>query len=478
MGNQLPTKSGSTDDATGNADDDSLTPKSVSQIVDYIATYYILTQDFAALKKLYDKEYCDRLVILTADLLDRSFTGLDISYLAARVKQGDLEGEAGAGAEEEGPMINEHVLFTSRDRWDKGGVRDPVKKKRMCVAISKFYVKIAHLFAAIVTTINPVYVYRDAAGNKVRATLAEKASIPVGTPRELLKLGICNTRIRALEKGMPTPCDLAVNARGDTKTLDEEPGIPELEQLYYDDAFDFEKGEFTGMSPENRRQYESDLRIFYTAFTGQASMPPNVTRFADIRLRNYGRDGGAGAGGLCSASAAAAARGVKKQFKENAPGGATAAATDPLFRNYADHLRKMVYNANKNQEALLEVINRIFVYVVDPRTHTRHIRIHPDLTEKSLQDVVKRTRALIIRLYLTCEMDYVDGLKLYEAVVEKKILETSQRQIERLESLSDEMFASNAEQAQVRREVEQEVRETAPVPAPAPPVPAAPPRVV
>ena len=134
----------------------------------------------------------------------------------------------------------------------------------------------------------------------------------------------------------------------------------------------------------------------------------------------------------------------------------------------------MVYNANKNQEALLEVINRIFVYVVDPRTHERHIRIHPDLTEKSLQDVVKRTRALIIRLYLTCEMDYVDGLKLYEAVVEKKILETSQRQIERLESLSDEMFASDAEQAQVRREVEQEVQETAaPVaPAPAAPVPA------
>ena len=47
------------------------------------------------------------------------------------------------------------------------------------MGIAKFYIKIAHLFAAIVTTINPIYVYKDQEGNTVRATLAEKGKIIV-----------------------------------------------------------------------------------------------------------------------------------------------------------------------------------------------------------------------------------------------------------------------------------------------------------
>ena len=47
---------------------DDLKPKSMSQVLDYIATYYILTMDFKSLRKLYDKDYCDKLVILTSDI--------------------------------------------------------------------------------------------------------------------------------------------------------------------------------------------------------------------------------------------------------------------------------------------------------------------------------------------------------------------------------------------------------------------------
>ncbi len=56
-----------------------LKPKSVDQIINYIATKYILTMDFNNLKNLYDKQYCDKLVILTADVLDKYFTEMDIT---------------------------------------------------------------------------------------------------------------------------------------------------------------------------------------------------------------------------------------------------------------------------------------------------------------------------------------------------------------------------------------------------------------
>ena len=42
-------------------------------VVDYIATYYILTMDFKSLSKLSEKAYCDKLVILTSDIIERYF---------------------------------------------------------------------------------------------------------------------------------------------------------------------------------------------------------------------------------------------------------------------------------------------------------------------------------------------------------------------------------------------------------------------
>ena len=38
-----------------------------------------------------------------------------------------------------------------------------------------------------------------------------------------------------------------------------------------------------------------------------------------------------------------------------------------------------------------------------------------------------------MELYVNCEEDYVKGLKLFEAIVETKILETTQKQLSHLE---------------------------------------------
>ena len=42
-------------------------------VIDYIATYYILTMDFKSLSKLSEKAYCDKLVVLTSDIIERYF---------------------------------------------------------------------------------------------------------------------------------------------------------------------------------------------------------------------------------------------------------------------------------------------------------------------------------------------------------------------------------------------------------------------
>ena len=87
MGNQVSTTS-------INSSNDKLDNKTVGKLVDYIATHYILTMDFQSLTKLFDKKYCDNLVILTSEVIERHFTDMEITYLAKRVKDGNTSDEA------------------------------------------------------------------------------------------------------------------------------------------------------------------------------------------------------------------------------------------------------------------------------------------------------------------------------------------------------------------------------------------------
>ena len=94
----------------------------------------------------------------------------------------------------------------------------------------------------------------------------------------------------------------------------------------------------------------------------------------------------------------------------------------------------MIQTAADNQSKLLSVINELFTYVIDPYSGKKVIRINPKLNDELLQKAVEKTRRFIVDLYIKCETDYVTGVKLYEAIVESKILETTQKQIDNLKS--------------------------------------------
>ena len=421
---------------TNEEEGNKLEPRPMSQILDYIATHYILTMDFKSLRKLYNKEYCDKLVILTSDIIERYYTDIEITYLSQRTKDGAPINE------------KEKVLFFNKDLLDKLDIKNSIKKKNVCMGIAKFYIKIAHIFAAILTTINPIYVYKDADGNTIRASLYEKNNIPKDTKVDIYKLNICSNRIKSLENNRslepdangditisPDFCNSNIGDDGKEKDLLDEPGIPELEDLYYDDNYDFDTGKFTGMSEKTKEMYVYDLEIFYKVFTGEKVMPQTITKFSDIQLQNYHKKENC--------------RGVNPKLKREMKG----PLTDKLFNDYAENLKKMIQTTNKNQEELLKIINRLFVYVIDPETKKKQIRINPSLTEDSLQEIVIETRSLIINLYLTCEVNYVNGLNIYEAIVDQKILDTLQNQTNYLEKKREEKYFNDEvpESAEIKK---------------------------
>jgi len=460
MGNQISNLFTNTNEET---DTTKLKPASVRQIIDYIATYYILTMDFQSLRKLYDIEYCDKLVILTSDIIERYFTDIQISYLAENIK--------GQGPEnKEDVYKKDKIIFFEKDDISKLDIKNPAKKKQVCLGIAKFYIKIAHVFATILTTINPVYIYKDDDGNTIKADIYNRNKIPKGADVEILKLNICDNRIDALQKNAnvkfsddlendteikihPKMCSFNLKAKKDyddytdLKDLDDEPGIPELMELYYDDDYDYETGKFKGMKPETQSIFNENLQNFYNVFadTHGKPMPENIRKFSDIKLKDYNKKG--------------------KCYGKNAPYDSRVRGTleDDLFKQYAENLKQMLKKANSNQELLLNVLNKLFVYMTDPQTNKKIIRINPELSEELLQEVIVETRAIVINLYLTCETDFANGIKIYEAIVDKKIIETARSQIQTAENnieklITDEEIPKPAELRELKEIADRKIQ--------------------
>ena len=380
-----------------------------NEIIDYIATNYILTMDFENLKKLNDQQYCDKLVVLTSDIIDRYFTPLEIINLEQRIKSG--------------VVTKENAVFINKD--DLNSMDNTDKKKTLCISIAKFYIKISHIFAAIVMTLNPVYTYTDSQGNQISVSLYNKNKIPANADRVIQRFNICENRLNSLsykwnpvlKNVHPKMCDInfkSDNTNKKVKSLADEPGIPELMELYYDDNYDSSTGKFTGMSAKTRALYMKNLEMFYKIFTNNEKMGPDIKSFSDIKLRDYHNNPN------CSEDGA---------YRMNYDSDGSS-----LFAEYATNLKKMMSQANTNQTKLMDILNKMFV------TQKNKIRINPKLSELMLDEIVVETRTLILNLYLGCEKDYARGLNIYEAIVEKKIFDSSKNQIRKLKKEHDELL--------------------------------------
>jgi len=396
--------------------------------IDFIATNYILTMDFQNLTKLSEKDYCEKLIILTSSILDRYLTKTEVIYLEQRTKNGAEFNE----------MSTDNIVVLEKDKLDRLDVKNDVnknlKKKRMCIGIAKFYIKIAHIFSAIVMTINPIYSYSDEYGNKREANLYNKNKITQNIVKKVSKINICNNRVNALKQGSsttdnsenngiivsPKVCNMNFNKDKSLKTLNDEPGIPHLRELY-NDIYDYSTGKFIGMSKDTQKDFNKDLNLFYEVFTGNKNMPDYIKDFSDIKLKDYSKTPG-----------------CQNDSLNNSYTGTT---SDTLFKKYADNIKTMVRNANLKQGKLLNIINILFRYVVDPHTKQKRVRINPELNEKLLSETVDQTRYLITDLYLTCERDYIKGIQLYEAIINKIGFKTIHKQKEVLENNINQLIS-------------------------------------
>lgn len=385
------------------------TSNSFGDIIDYIASNFIITMNFKNLQKLYDKDYCNKLIILTKDIIQNNFNEIEISNINKRINT------TGSSA------TSENISY--RFNENENSQTQPIKKEEMCHEISKFYILIAHLFSAIMLTVNPVYSYTDETNNTQYFNLFEKDKIPKNADVTISNLNICSNRINQLtnhqnfdesNKNIEVAPDICnnMNTKQGVKSLSDEPGIPELKNLYYDDGYDYLTGEFNSMSKTTKEKYMSDLKRFYTEFTGNADLPENINDFYGIKLKDYNKDEKCLNGTYLN----------------------TYTGSDELFQIYANNIKNMIQKTNAKQEELLGIINNIFTYSIEKDSNKKIIKIHPELNIEKLNTLIKTTREIIIELYINCEKDFIRGIEIYEAIINKIGFQTLVNQQQHLEN--------------------------------------------
>jgi len=437
MGNGTSSSSSSASIVSGSSQE---TSKKLRETLNLIATQFILSNDFKSLKLLVNENYCNNLTIITKDVLSTRFTTKQVKSLA---------------------KTDDTFFYISKSELARieAGTKD--KKNLMCKQIARFYVRIAQLFASIITTVYPNW--------------SDTTVGPDGKPMD--GTDFCQARIAALTKSIrpgpdndktkvaiqPTVCSLYAN----DSTLYAAPGFAALE-LLYNDQYDESTGAFSKRSGSMQSKYEADLTSLYQLFTGHSSKPADIKSFSDInisalskRFNECGPKSSAPAppapvqmGGQMLGQAQQQAQqqaqeksqlekelesirmkaeAKEKSIKaqgENMSGIFTPSSntpvkvnqTDGAFSNYATHIKVMVANAERFKAALLAVIDKLFL-IVKTEAGQPKITIHPALSNEELDKLVNQTRDIIVQLYMGCERDFYTGLKLLRVIIEEKMQE-------------------------------------------------------
>jgi hypothetical protein len=448
-----------------------------------IATDYILGQNFQDMVRLTNSKYCDDLVIITSKILKKSFFSNQIQVIYNKISEGSIEHSS-------------YVYANTSITKEQTG--------KLCIEIAKYYVKIAHLFAAIITTLNPVFSWRSSASSS-RAILSPH--IP-NTKANDDKPGVQG--VQGVQ-GLQGVEDLVSNI--EQTTLENKQYISEMakdvkiEKLNFcnsriSDLMDMD--ELTDLinhdSIVNGQQSVSEIKIKTKLCSSNLNNIVNsgvgvgdsihrtktvydLPGFAELsRLYNDKYNASKGRFDKMSAkSKEEKKRNVDLLYtlftgNPNPPKDINSfrdipihsfsdtadcstpdsmlnktyvgTTKDKLFVDYVEQVKRMIYDSNMIRNSLLEVIDKIFISNTVEQGETGETDqdnkmkyiIDPNLTYEELNNLIVETRKIILKLYVNCEKNFIYTLKILQAIIEAQIFETGQRQIRELERNIEEEY--------------------------------------
>lgn len=358
----------------------------------------ILSINSGDIANLTEDKYCNRLIKIISHILGENFNNKEIFYMHKRIQSGS------------------YMQYT--DSYKHENTTEETNLHN-CRAISKHIVKIGHLYAVILSTLNPTFTYTDHGGVEKMGNLEDKDDAAANIA--LKETAVCSKRISSLLLDINllgiTNCNAGPNADNDSLS------IPELKPLYAD-IYDLEIKGYRELSEEAQAQYDNDLSTFYRAFTGRTKMPTNINTFCDIRLNECINQETITAKTVCDSTSLFSIIGSLSTTSSTESNNII---ESHLFSNFAEHLANILKYAETQKNDLLAIVNRLFYFNNDNNV------IHPKLCEDKLKSLVTQCRKLVVNIHISCEKDYVVSINILEAIIELVRLKTQVRRIKLLE---------------------------------------------
>ena len=168
-----------------------------TKLIDRIATDYILSMNFQDMMDMTTENGCGKMVLVVEDILKKNTTEVDLVSL-----QNTPRGLFDLTAPPSG--TSSIFVFPEGDEEAKKSMdlSDPKKKLSMCRNIAKFYVEVAHLFAAIIMTVNPKYQFTKD-GETKKVGIMDRKDIPdeaLKTANIILERNFCSENGRLVRK--------------------------------------------------------------------------------------------------------------------------------------------------------------------------------------------------------------------------------------------------------------------------------------
>jgi hypothetical protein len=406
------------------------------KIIDTYASDYIRGSTFSDLRRLSEPQYCNKLVVITSDLLNKRLTARQVQFLHKK-KSGVFN------TEYKDEFVKDNLIYFRKDDLDKINVQNNQLKRNMCVGIARFYVQVAHLFSAIMNTIRPWNIDGSSGmGNlsfcdaRIYGLFSKQTDIKRIQESELFRPR-SSKRTVAIE---PNVCSINREITAKSKTgesssssssLQNVPAFATLDNLYKN-VYQYagsQIGLFVGMTPDMAKDaYSKDVQTFYKLLHGREP-DRDVTSFSDIPLPNYERCKDPTFNSLMSAPI---------EVDKN----------NEVLAKYSQHIIQMVKKAREDRITLIKLLDDVFFVerlTVEETERERekayskstlfsstsssssslkqreyNIFIHPQLTETKLQNIVNVARVIIVRMYASCQRDYLEGLKLLESIIESQ----------------------------------------------------------
>lgn len=414
--------------------------KSREKDIDRIATDYILSMNFQDMEKMTTETGCSKMVLIVEDILKKNTTEVDLSY---------LDKSTGGLFTLAAPPSGKESIFVfpkDEDVEKKMDVSDPKTKISMCRNIAKFYVQVAHLFAAIIMTINPKYEYAKD-GETKQVGIMDRKDIPENALKSasiVIKENFCSMRKNILLENsnlkdssnsnneiiIAVPyCSLDDKLRsiGDSR------GIKELEALY-NDEYDTSTGLFS-KSASSQKEYKKMVEEFYDAIYGTGTAPNSLS---DIKMPKDNTKEG------CYASSNSIVKQgndddgddddddddektptiefKKAIFKERYTG-----VNSGLYLDFKNNIEKMKVESEKNTSEIFATLGILFDLSKDP------ITIHPKITPETIESLIETTREKIKNLYLQCEIAFQEGITIFKHIAISNITQSIKDDLEKTE---------------------------------------------